>query len=96
MTSHKPLWIRWWFSLNISRILLRTWFRVTALPRRRVVTIPILDGGNILLLAIEGLLRRDMSMAFKVRFVQAGLVFLLLIFTVVMYNDVMRRLPIHS
>jgi regulator of sigma E protease len=61
-----------------------------------LLPIPILDGGNILLLAIEGLLRRDMSMAFKVRFVQAGLVFLLLIFTVVMYNDVMRRLPIHS
>lgn len=60
-----------------------------------LLPIPILDGGNILLLGIEGLLRRDMSMAFKVRFVQAGLVFLLLIFTVVMYNDVMRRLPIH-
>lgn len=61
-----------------------------------LLPIPILDGGNILLLGIEGLLRRDMSMAFKVRFVQAGLVFLLLIFTVVMYNDVVRRLPIHS
>jgi regulator of sigma E protease len=61
-----------------------------------LLPIPILDGGNILLLAIEGLLRRDMSMAFKVRFVQVGLVFLLLIFTVVMYNDVVRRLPIHS
>jgi regulator of sigma E protease len=60
-----------------------------------LLPIPILDGGNILLLGIEGLLRRDMSMAFKVRYVQAGLVFLLLIFTVVMYNDVMRRLPIH-
>lgn len=61
-----------------------------------LLPIPILDGGNILLLGIEGLLRRDMSMAFKVRFVQAGLVFLLLIFTVVMYNDVIRQLPIHS
>jgi regulator of sigma E protease len=61
-----------------------------------LLPIPILDGGNILLLGIEGLLRRDMSMAFKVRFVQVGLVFLLLIFTVVMYNDVVRRLPIHS
>src|ERR1700687_4116970 len=61
-----------------------------------LLPIPILDGGNILLLSIEGLLRRDMSMAFKIRFVQAGLVFLLLIFTVVMYNDVVRPLPIHS
>ncbi|GAC1621364.1 MAG: RIP metalloprotease RseP [Candidatus Acidiferrum sp.] len=61
-----------------------------------LLPIPILDGGNILLLSIEGLLRRDMSMAFKIRFVQAGLVFLLLVFTVVMKNDIMRRLPFHS
>jgi hypothetical protein len=47
VTSQTPLRIRYWFSLNISRILLRTWFRVTALPRRRVVTMPILDGASV-------------------------------------------------
>jgi regulator of sigma E protease len=61
-----------------------------------LLPIPILDGGNILLLAIEGGLRRDLSMAFKERFVQVGLVFLLVLFAIVMYNDVMRLLPIHS
>jgi regulator of sigma E protease len=60
-----------------------------------LLPIPILDGGNILLLAIEGALRRDLSMAFKERFVQVGLVFLLVLFAVVMYNDV-ARLIIHS
>lgn len=61
-----------------------------------LLPIPILDGGHILLLAIEGVLRRDMSLAFKERFVQVGLVFLLVVFAIVMYNDVVRLLPIHS
>jgi regulator of sigma E protease len=61
-----------------------------------LLPIPILDGGHILLLGIEGVLRRDMSLAFKERFVQVGLVFLLVVFAIVMYNDVVRLLPIHS
>ena len=61
-----------------------------------LLPIPILDGGNILLLSIEGIMRRDLSMAFKERFVQVGLVFLLVLFAIVMYNDVARLLPIHS
>jgi regulator of sigma E protease len=61
-----------------------------------LLPIPILDGGNILLLAMEGIRRRDFSMAFKERFVQVGLVFLLVLFAYVMYNDVMRLLPFHS
>lgn len=61
-----------------------------------LLPIPILDGGNILLLAMEGIRRRDFSMAFKERFVQVGLVFLLILFAYVMYNDVMRHLPFRS
>ena len=61
-----------------------------------LLPIPILDGGNILLLAIEGIMRRDLSMAFKERFVQVGFVFLLAIMAYAVYNDVMRMLPIHS
>jgi regulator of sigma E protease len=61
-----------------------------------LLPIPILDGGHILLLTIEGIRRRDLSLAFKERFIQVGFVFLLLLFGIVMYNDVMRHLPIHS
>lgn len=59
-----------------------------------LLPIPILDGGHILLLAIEGGLRRDLSLGFKERFVQVGFVFLLLLFGFVMYNDVVRILPV--
>jgi regulator of sigma E protease len=61
-----------------------------------LLPIPILDGGNILLLTLESLWRRDFSMAFKERFVQVGLVFLLVLFAVVMYNDVASYLPFHT
>ncbi len=61
-----------------------------------LLPIPILDGGHILLLSIEGIRRKDLSLAFKERFIQVGLVFLLLLFAIVMYNDVMRHLPIHT
>jgi regulator of sigma E protease len=61
-----------------------------------LLPIPILDGGNILLLGIEGILRRDLSLTFKERFVQVGLVFLLVLFAIVMYHDVLRRLSAHS
>jgi regulator of sigma E protease len=61
-----------------------------------LLPIPILDGGNILLLAIEGIMRRDLSLSFKERFVQVGLVFLLVVFAIVMYNDILRRLSSHS
>jgi len=61
-----------------------------------LLPIPILDGGNILLLTLEGIRRRDFSLAFKERFVQVGFVFLLVLFAYVMYNDVVRMLPTHS
>ncbi len=60
-----------------------------------LLPIPILDGGHILLLSIEGIRRRDLSLAFKERFIQVGFVFLLLLFVFVMYNDVRHLLPTH-
>jgi len=55
-----------------------------------LLPIPILDGGHVLMLAIEGLIRRDLSITFKERFVQVGLVFLLGLFAFVMYSDILR------
>jgi len=61
-----------------------------------LLPIPILDGGHVLMLAIEGTLRRDLSVAVKERFVQVGLVFLLGIFAFVMYSDILRAIQSHS
>jgi regulator of sigma E protease len=61
-----------------------------------LLPIPILDGGQILLLSLEGIRRRDFSLAFKERFIQVGLVFLLALIVYVTYNDVARMLAHHS
>ena len=60
-----------------------------------LLPIPILDGGHLLMLAIEGTLRRDLSIAVKERFVQVGLVFLLGIFAFVMYSDIFKLIQYH-
>ncbi|HXX21439.1 MAG TPA: RIP metalloprotease RseP [Candidatus Acidoferrum sp.] len=60
-----------------------------------LLPIPILDGGHVLMLAIEGALRRDLSVTFKERFVQVGLVFLLGLFALVMYSDILRIIQVH-
>jgi regulator of sigma E protease len=79
----------------LSVILLMAFMSIN-LGILNLLPIPILDGGNILLLTLEGIRRRDFSLSFKERFVQVGLVFLLVLFAYVMYNDVVRLLPIHS
>jgi len=79
----------------VSVILLMAFMSVN-LGILNLLPIPILDGGNILLLTLEGIRRRDFSLGFKERFVQVGLVFLLVLFAFVMYNDVVRLLPFHS
>ena len=60
-----------------------------------LLPIPPLDGGHILMLFIEGTIRHDLSMRVKERFVTVSMVFLLLVFAVVMYNDVLRLIPHH-
>ncbi len=55
--------------------------------------IPILDGGLILLLFIEGLMRRDISLRIKERLYQAAFVCLILFAGMVIFNDVMKALP---
>ncbi|HEY1499573.1 MAG TPA: RIP metalloprotease RseP [Acidobacteriaceae bacterium] len=55
-----------------------------------LLPIPILDGGMILLLAIEGLLRRDLKQEFKERMYQVAFVMLILFFAFIMVNDVSK------
>jgi regulator of sigma E protease len=55
-----------------------------------LLPIPVLDGGVILLLLIEGLIRRDLSVQVKERFVQVGFLFLLLLVVFLMCNDIVK------
>jgi regulator of sigma E protease len=58
-----------------------------------LLPIPILDGGVIMFLLIEGLMRRDISMTIKERVYQAAFVFLVLFAVMVIYNDLMKTIP---
>lgn len=51
---------------------------------------PILDGGLILLLAIESIMRRDINMIVKERIYQAAFVVLVAFFAFIMFNDVSK------
>jgi regulator of sigma E protease len=58
-----------------------------------LLPIPILDGGVIMFLLIEGLMRRDISLRIKERVYQAAFVFLVLFAVMVIYNDLRKTIP---
>jgi regulator of sigma E protease len=58
-----------------------------------LLPIPILDGGVILFLFLEALMRRDISLNIKERIYQAAFVFLVLFAVMVIYNDLVKTIP---
>lgn len=58
-----------------------------------LLPIPILDGGLILLLLFEMLIRRDLSLPVKEAVFKFGFVFLLMVMAFVLYNDITKLLP---
>ncbi|HLX85110.1 MAG TPA: RIP metalloprotease RseP [Terriglobales bacterium] len=58
-----------------------------------LLPIPILDGGVILLLVIESLMQKEISLPIKERIYQAAFVFLVLFAVMVIYNDLVKTLP---
>ena len=55
-----------------------------------LLPIPILDGGMILLLIIEGTIRRDIRREIKERVYQAAFVFLVFFAAFIIYNDLTK------
>jgi regulator of sigma E protease len=55
-----------------------------------ILPIPVLDGGQLVFLAIEKLKGKPLSMKARMAVQQVGVVFLLLLIVMVTYNDVMR------
>ena len=55
-----------------------------------LMPIPVLDGGHITIMALEGLARRDFSMRVKEKMLLAGFVLILMLMVTVIYNDLTR------
>jgi len=58
-----------------------------------LLPIPVLDGGHLFLICLEGLVRRDFSLRVKERILQVGFLMILAILSVVIYNDLAKNLP---
>ena len=58
-----------------------------------LLPIPVLDGGHIFIMALEGLARRDFSMRVKEKMFLVGFAALLMLMVTVIYND-LTRIPI--
>ena len=75
------------------------WFNVIALMAlismqlgvMNLLPIPVLDGGHIMILLIEGVARRDLSLNVKERIQQVGFAVLAALMIVVLYNDVITN-----
>lgn len=57
-----------------------------------LLPIPLLDGGQMLMLLIEMLMRRDLSLRVKEAVVKVGLVFIMIMIVFVIYNDLSKML----
>ena len=89
--------------ISIARIsgdmLRRGWMEVVALMAMislqlgvmNLLPIPVLDGGHIFILLIEGAARRDLSLRVKERVQQLGFAVLAAIMIIVLYNDVITN-----
>ena len=55
-----------------------------------LLPIPVLDGGHIFIMALEGLARRDFSTKVKENMLLAGFAVLMVLMVTVIYNDLAR------
>ena len=58
-----------------------------------LLPIPILDGGVMLMLFVEMLMRRDLDMKVKETVVKVGFIFLMFVVVFVIYNDISKIFP---
>jgi regulator of sigma E protease len=55
-----------------------------------LLPVPMLDGGQLAVLLVEGTIRRDFSLRVKERILQFGFVLLVLLMGIVIYNDILK------
>jgi regulator of sigma E protease len=76
---------------GFSNFLLFLAFLSLNLGILNLLPIPVLDGGHLFFLAVEGMRRRDLSMALKERLLQAGFAALITLMAVVLFFDFLKN-----
>lgn len=57
-----------------------------------ILPFPALDGGHLVFVVIEGLIRKELPVKIKLAFQQGGIIILLLFMVYVFYNDIVRMI----
>jgi len=60
-----------------------------------LLPIPVLDGGHLMFLVLEGLRGRPVPVSWRLRLTQVGMFLLLALVVLVVYNDVLRLFGVH-
>ena len=55
-----------------------------------ILPVPGLDGGHVLIALIEGIIRRELPLKIKLGIQQAGILLLLILMFIIMFNDIQR------
>ena len=82
-------------ALRLGLLAMLSWIAVISLQLGilNLVPIPVLDGGQIFVLALEGLIRRDLSPKAREVWMQVGFVIFVFLIVFVVLNDIVKRLP---
>jgi regulator of sigma E protease len=82
-------------ALRLGLLAMLGWIAVISLQLGilNLVPIPVLDGGQIFVLALEGLIRRDLSPKAREIWMQIGFVIFVFLIVFVVLNDIVKRLP---
>jgi regulator of sigma E protease len=78
---------------GVHKLILFLGFISLQLGIFNLLPIPLLDGGHLTIIAFESSIRRDLSIKVKERILEVGFYLLILLFVVVMFNDIVKNLP---
>ncbi|HKC40188.1 MAG TPA: RIP metalloprotease RseP [Gemmatimonadales bacterium] len=78
--------------LGLDRFLLILANISIGLAVLNLLPIPVLDGGHVVFLIAEGIRRKPLSAQLRLRLTQAGMVLVLLIMAIAIFNDVVRNI----
>lgn len=82
-------------AMKMGFMALLSWIAIISLQLGilNLLPIPVFDGGQIFVLMIEGLIRRDLSPKMREIWMQIGFVIFVFIIVFVILNDIVKRLP---
>ncbi len=82
-------------ALKMGFVAMLSWIGLISLQLGviNLFPIPVFDGGQIFVLAIEAIIRRDLSPKVRQVWMQIGFVIFVLLIVFVILNDIVKRLP---